>query len=114
MNELVLSRLRGWGVALLMLAPWSVFAQAQPPAAHAPEPPRTNIKVQVNEVIVPVTVTDDKNRFVSNLEVKDFRVFDEGKEQKIQYFSRDQKQPVVVGFILDMSNQTRVHWKTYQ
>jgi VWFA-related protein len=68
----------------------------------------------VNEVIVPVTVTDDKNRFVSNLEARDFRIFDEGKEQRIQFFSRDQKQPVVVGFIIDMSNQTRLHWKTYQ
>ena len=63
---------------------------------------------------MPVTVTDDKNRFVSNLEKQDFRVFDEGKEQKIRFFSRDQKQPVVVGFIVDMSNQTRLHWKTYQ
>jgi VWFA-related protein len=70
--------------------------------------------VQVNEVIVPVTVTDDKNRFVSNLDQKDFRVYDEGKEQQIRFFSRAQKQPVVVGFIVDMSNQTRLHWKTYQ
>src|SRR5207244_10773890 len=76
--------------------------------------PRTNARVQVKEVTVPVTVTDDKNRFVANLDATDFRVFDEGKEQKLRFFSRDQKQPVVVGFILDMSNQTRLHWKTYQ
>ena len=73
-----------------------------------------NIQVQVNEVIVPVTVTDDKGRFVSDLESKDFHVFDEGKEQKIRYFTRDPKQPVVVGFLVDMSNNTRLHWKTYQ
>src|SRR5467141_3525334 len=86
------------------------------PATAPPqeEPGGAAIRVQVNEVIVPVTVTDDKNRFVSNLEKKDFRVFDEGKEQQIRFFSRDQKQPVVVGFIVDMSNQTRLHWKTYQ
>src|SRR5262249_49244629 len=103
--------------AILALLAWPAYCQsppAAPPAAHPQELPRTNIRVQVNEVIVPVTVTDDKNRFVSNLEAKDFRIFDEGKEQKIQFFSRDQKQPVVVGFILDMSNQTRLHWKTYQ
>ena len=72
------------------------------------------IKVQVREVLVPVTVTDDKGRFVSNLDAKDFHIFDEGKEQKIDYFSRERSQPVVVGFLLDMSNNMRIHWKTYQ
>jgi VWFA-related protein len=91
----------------------------QPPAAapssSAPQPaPETRIQVQVDEVIVPVTVTDEKGRFVSNLESKDFRIFDEGREQQIRFFTREQKQPVVVGFLLDMSNSTRVHWKKYQ
>ncbi|MDQ2900317.1 MAG: VWA domain-containing protein [Acidobacteriota bacterium] len=72
------------------------------------------IQVQVNEVIVPVTVTDDKGRFVSNLDKQDFRIFDDGKEQKIGYFTRDRSQPVVVGFLVDMSNAMKVHWKTYQ
>lgn len=72
------------------------------------------IKVSVNEVIVPVTVTDDKGRFVSNLEAKDFRVFDDGKQQHIEFFSRDRNQPVVVGFLVDQSNNTRIHWKKYQ
>lgn len=72
------------------------------------------IKVQVNEVIVPVTVTDDKGRFVSNLEAKDFKILDEGKEQRLEFFSRDRNQPVVVGFLVDLSNNTRIHWKNYQ
>jgi VWFA-related protein len=71
------------------------------------------IRVDVNEVIVPVTVTDDKGRFVSDLTVDDFRIFDEGKEQRIRFFTRDPDQPVVVGFLVDMSNATRLHWKTY-
>jgi len=79
-----------------------------------PEQPETRIQVQVNEVIVPVTVTDDKGRFVSNLEAKDFRVLDDGKPQRIQFFSHSQKQPIVVGFLMDMSNATRIHWKRYQ
>lgn len=77
-------------------------------------PSSKRIKVQVNEVIVPVTVTDDKGRFVSNLEAKDFRIFDEGKEQRIEFFSRDRNQPVVVGFLIDLSNNARIHWKNYQ
>jgi VWFA-related protein len=99
------------------------YAQSaeQKPPAPEPEPPKPvaapqapPIQVQVNEVIVPVTVTDEKGRFVSNLEAKDFRIFDEGKEQRLHFFSREQKQPVVVGFLVDMSNANRLHWKTYQ
>jgi VWFA-related protein len=59
-------------------------------------------------------VTDEKGRFVSDLDQKDFRVFDEGKEQQISYFTRERSQPVVVGFLLDLSNQSRLHWKNYQ
>jgi len=95
-------------------------APAPPPSAPAPAsegqtaslPP--SIKVQVNEVIVPVTVTDEKGRFVSDLDQKDFRIFDEGKEQQIQFFTRERSQPVVVGFLIDISNASRLHWKNYQ
>jgi Ca-activated chloride channel homolog len=93
-------------------------AGEQPPAASqskASQPrEQANIQVNVNEVMVPVTVTDQKGRFLSNLTVNDFRVLDEGKSQRIEFFSHTQKQPVVIGFLLDMSNNTRIHWKRYQ
>ena len=97
----------------------SLCAQAPAPAAHqnpipVPQSPASSIKVQVNEVIVPVTVTDEKGRFVSDLDEKDFRIFDEGKEQKIRFFTRERSQPVVVGFLVDTSNASRLHWKNYQ
>ena len=63
---------------------------------------------------MPITVTDDKGRFISNLEAKDFRILDEGRPQRVKFFNHDQKQPIVVGFLIDMSNNTRMHWKTYQ
>jgi VWFA-related protein len=71
------------------------------------------LKVAVNEVIVPVTVTDEKGRFVSDLEQKDFKIFDEGKEQTISYFNRERQQPVVVGFLIDQSNAQRLHWAKF-
>ena len=93
----------------------------QSPAAQTPAPPvehkeipKSDIKVQVNEVIVPVTVTDEKGKFVSDLDLADFRIFDGGKEQKIEFFTRERNQPVVVGFLLDLSNASRIHWKNYQ
>jgi VWFA-related protein len=72
------------------------------------------IRVQVNEVIVPVTVTDEKGRFVSNLDQNDFQIFDQGKQQVIRYFNRERNQPVVVGLLMDLSNNSKSQWKSYQ
>lgn len=90
-------------------------APAPAAAARQPDlPSGAPIRTTVNEVIVPVTVTDDQGRFVSDLEQKDFQIFDQGREQKIGYFSRERNQPVVVGFLLDLSSATRTHWKVFQ
>ena len=72
------------------------------------------IRVNVNEVVVPVTVTDEKGRFVSNLDQKDFQIFDQGKEQAIGFFTRERNQPVVVGFLLDLSQNSRTQWKHWE
>jgi Ca-activated chloride channel homolog len=77
-------------------------------------PDKSPIRVNVNEVIVPVTVTDDKGRFVSDLDKKDFQVFEENKPQAIRFFTRERNQPVVIGFLLDLSAESRIHWKNFQ
>ena len=48
----------------------------------AQEPTAPPIRVDVQEVMVPVTVRDAKGRFVSNLEKSDFKIYDQGKEVK--------------------------------
>ncbi len=101
------------GIALVCTFAWGVNAQEPAPKPAEPGQPAP-IRVQVNEVIVPVTVTDEKGRFVSDLDKTDFRIFEDGKEQTIRFFSRERNQPVVVGFVLDMSNSVRLHWKTFQ
>jgi Ca-activated chloride channel family protein len=83
----------------------AVLALAQQPA---------QFRSQVTEVMVPVTVTNEKGLFVSDLEKSDFTILDEGKEQTISYFSREPNQPVVVGLLMDLSSNSRVHWKDYQ
>lgn len=85
----------------------------QPPASTTPSSQQP-IKVEVQEVIVPVTVTDEKGKFVSDLVQSDFQILDQGKPQTIQYFSRERAQPVVVGILMDLSNNSRTHWKQYQ
>lgn len=90
----------------LALLPLIVSAQE----AGRPENP---LKATVAEVIVPVTVTDDKGRFVSNLRQEDFKLFDEGIQQKVTYFSADRSLPVVAGFLIDLSNSNRLRWKEF-
>src|SRR6516164_67044 len=97
--------------AIAVLCATSLYAQQQQPPQPQAAPP---ISVSVNEVIVPVTVTEAKGRFVSNLERQDFKVFDQGKEQTIRFFSAERSQPVVVGFLMDLSNSSRIQWKNYQ
>lgn len=88
--------------------------QVAAPRTEPGSSPEKPIQVQVNEVIIPVTVTDYQGRFVSDLDKNDFKILDEGQPQAIQFFSRERSQPVVIGFILDMSNASRLHWKHYQ
>ncbi len=63
-------------------------------------PPR--IKVDVDLVVVRVTVTDPLNRYVVGLEPDHFRLFENKVEQKITHFS-NAVSPVSVGIILDIS-----------
>ena len=46
---------------------------------------------------MPITVTDDKGKFVSDLDQKDFQVFEDNKPQHIEFFTRERNQPVVIG-----------------
>lgn len=80
----------------------------QPLAAQAP------IKVNVNEVILPVTVTDEKGRFISNLTKDDFKITEEGREQKPHFFSHEQSQPIVIGFLIDTSSGMKIHWDKFK
>ncbi len=87
---------------------------AKTAGAEDTKPGNNPIHVTVNEVIVPVTVTDEKGRFVSDLDEKDFHVFEENKPQTIRYFTRERSQPIVIGFLLDMSTASRIHWANFQ
>ena len=59
-------------------------------AANAPPaavPGETTIKVEVRQVLVPVVVRDKDGHHVAGLTQADFRVFEDGVEQKISGFS---------------------------
>lgn len=64
--------------------------------------PRASIRVDSTLVLIPVTVTDPMNRFVTGLEKENFRVFEDKKEQEIRQFSSEDA-PISIGLIFDCS-----------
>jgi Ca-activated chloride channel family protein len=60
------------------------------------------VKVDVNLVLVSVSIVDPLNRQVTGLDKENFQVFEGRKRQEIRHFSRDDA-PVSVGAILDVS-----------
>ncbi|HXJ96498.1 MAG TPA: VWA domain-containing protein [Terriglobia bacterium] len=80
-------------------------ADNQPPASVNVRQPNIHtrpIQVNVNMVMVGVTVTDPYDRIVTGLDKSNFEVFDEKVPQDIQTFSTEDV-PISVGMIFDAS-----------
>jgi len=60
------------------------------------------MKVDVELVLVPVTITDPMNRLVTGLDKDNFTVFEGKDQQEIKHFSSEDA-PVSLGVIFDMS-----------
>ena len=131
MRRVVLGLAVMMGVAVLGLAGNGVcFAQENPLSnVHTPTPPPApktaedlkpvvegadnaarnatsrrdaKIRVDVNLVLVPATVTDPMNRLVTGLEKENFEVYDNNIGQTIKSFSTEDA-PVTIGIIFDLS-----------
>jgi len=112
------SRLRVVAIALVGLlgtqawgAPGDEKTAPTPPPDNQPEarvtvrtPPIhvAPLQVDVNMVMVNVTVTDPYDRIVTGLDQGNFQVFDEKVEQKVVAFSTEDA-PISVGLIFDSS-----------
>ena len=70
------------------------------PSLHARSKP---FRADVDVVQVVVTVVDSNNHPVTGLQREDFIVFEDEKEQKIQFLSAEDA-PISVGLLLDLSN----------
>ena len=60
------------------------------------------LKVDVDLVLVPVTITDPMNRLVTGLEQENFEVFEGPEKQLIKHFSSEDV-PISLGVIFDLS-----------
>jgi Ca-activated chloride channel homolog len=107
------------GLALCLLVPLCALAQDSTDDVHVV--PRTSapanavpgmnpalrthtkpVKVDVDLVLVPVTVTDPMNRLVTGLERDNFEVYDGKKKEEIRHFSSEDA-PISLGVIFDHS-----------
>lgn len=79
----------------------SVDPRARPTPPAAPGP-RTDIRVDTTVVLIPVTVTDPLNRFVTGLEKEHFKVFEDKVEQQLSYFASEDA-PLSIGLVFDTS-----------
>jgi Ca-activated chloride channel family protein len=71
--------------------------------ADVPEAaPRANIRIDTSVVLIPVTVTDPLNRFVTGLDQDSFRISEDKVDQKIVSFGSEDA-PLSIGIVFDTS-----------
>ncbi len=77
-------------------------AAPKPPESDSASPHARPMKVDVDLVLVPVTITDPMNRLVTGLDKDNFELFEGKDQQQIKNFSSEDA-PVSIGVIFDMS-----------
>jgi VWFA-related protein len=92
-----------WG--LLPFACLPGLGPAQQPATQqgASDQSVATIRVQAREVLLPVTVRDKHGALVTNLQMSDFTLTEDGRPQVIKSFSRQSDLPFAIGLLVDTS-----------
>src|ERR1700742_5063895 len=96
------------GITVLLLASLvagtnAAKSQTAPPVADSAVDPADQpyrITLDLNLVILPVTVLDKNGGFVSDLREQDFRIYEDGARQSIHLFLHEDI-PVTVGLVID-------------
>jgi VWFA-related protein len=88
---------------------------AETSAAQGPEEVEAGdiIKVETTLVTLPVSVMDRDGRYVPNLRKEDFRLWEDGTEQQVAFFSSVDK-PFSVVLMIDTSGSTRLRLDAIQ
>lgn len=68
-----------------------------------PVPQVGETKINVNLVRLYVTVRDKHGAIVTKLQKNDFKVYEDGVEQKIAFFSKDMTDPITLAMMVDTS-----------
>jgi VWFA-related protein len=93
-----------FAVAWMMLAPLALSAQEKKPSDEV-------LKIDTDLVMVEVTAMDKRGNYVRDLTANDFRLFVDGQQRKIDFFSVTdeimQSRPLAVVFALDLSGSLK-------
>jgi VWFA-related protein len=71
-----------------------------------PDFPEANLRVDSSLVLIPAQVTNRQGSPITDLKPRDFRIYEDGAEQQITYFTKDDA-PVSIGLLLDSSGSMR-------
>ncbi len=99
-------------VCLWLIASPNLRAQ-EIQGSNQPAPDEEIIRVETNLVSIPVSVRDRKGRFVTDLRLDDFQIFENGTRQAVAHFAPiDQLFSVVL--LIDTSGSTQIRLKDIQ
>lgn len=87
---------------------------AESDAVLTAEDQDSTIRVEVSRVPLLFTVTDKRNRFITDLDKENFEVFDNGELQEIREFVRESDLPLRIGVLMDTSNSVRGRFRFEQ
>ncbi len=88
--------------ALALGLPVSLDSQGGAARPPGPDDVAARFKVEVDLVLVPVTVTDPYNRLVTGLRKEHFEIYEDNQSQEILYFSNEDA-PLSLGVVFDVS-----------
>jgi VWFA-related protein len=80
-------------------------ASAQQSDSNAQQRPQSSQTLQVQTSLVNVftTVRDKHNGIISGLTKDDFKIYEDGQEQKVAYFAKEVDMPITLGMLIDTS-----------
>jgi VWFA-related protein len=81
-------------------------SENQTPSEEVIEEDDEVIKIETTFVTLPVTVLDRQGRFISGLDKNKFKIYENGMEQRIEYFASVEK-PFTVVLMIDVSPSTQ-------
>src|SRR5215213_740302 len=95
------------GQTIKDLPPPPPLWRPKPTPTPKPEPEVIDvIKTTSNLVMVPVSVTDQTGNAVQGLQVADFRLVEEGKQQEISGIGDPEQVPLAIALLFDISSST--------
>jgi Ca-activated chloride channel homolog len=89
-------------VLLLAFATFGTGLGAQAPPRPSPTPPSLTFGVGIEMVNLTVSVTDERNRYVTDLARKDFAVYEDGVRQDLAIFTHENL-PISMVILMDTS-----------